>query len=146
MLYLLLKTLHLIAMVTWFAGLFYLPRLFVYHSTVHQAEENARFKTMERRLYFGITTPGGVVTVLLGLGLYSLNPSYYVHSPWMWSKLAGVVALVLFHAYCGRCWWLFKHDKNPHSSTFYRWFNEIPTILLISIIAFVVFKPNFSLW
>ena len=135
------KAFHIIAMVTWFAGLFYVPRLFVYHATVKDGAENARFKIMERRLYFGITTPGGIITSALGVWLLSANWNYYLHAPWMIAKLGLVSLLMLFHLYCGRLWWLFKQDKNPHSAVFYRLINEIPTVLLIGIICLVVVKP-----
>ena len=135
------KAFHIIAMVTWFAGLFYVPRLFVYHAACTQSSECARFKIMERRLYFGITTPGAVVTLALGFWLLQAQWHYYLHAPWMLIKLGLVALLLVFHLYCGRLYWLFKHDKNPHSATFYRWINEIPTVLLIGIICLVVVKP-----
>lgn len=136
------KAFHLIAMVTWFAGLFYLPRLFVYHAAVAtDSSDSARFKIMERRLYFGITTPGGILTTALGLWLLSAHWQYYLHASWMIAKLALVSLLIVFHLYCGRLWWLFKHDQNPYSSRFYRVINEIPTVFLIGIICLVVVKP-----
>ncbi len=135
------KAFHIIAMVTWFAGLFYLPRLYVYHASVDNAAESARFKIMERRLYFGITTPGGIATLALGFWLILYQWHYYLHAPWMWLKLGMVGLLVVFHLYCGRLWWLFKHDQNPYSPTFYRYLNEVPTVFLIGIICLVVVKP-----
>lgn len=106
--------------------------------------EQERFKIMERRLYFGITTPGGIITIGLGLWLLSLNPALYLAAPWMWLKLISVAILIGFHLYCGYLWWRFKHDRNRHSSVFYRWLNEVPTVLLVMIIVLVVVKPSFS--
>lgn len=144
MCYLWLKALHLVAMVAWFAGLFYMPRLFVYHTMATEPPEYTRFCTMERKLYLGITTPSGVITVGLGLWLLCLNPAYYLHSPWMIAKLVTVALLILFHGYCGYYGWCFKHRKNGHSAKFYRWFNEIPTLLLLTIVCLVVVKPSFG--
>ena len=138
------KALHLISMVTWFAGLFYLPRLFVYHAMAQDSISIERFKVMERKLLFGITTPGGVLTLIFGIWALSYYPmSVFALSGWLHIKLALVLLLVLFHIYCIFLWIKFKNDCNKHSHTFYRWINEIPTILLILIILLAVLKPNF---
>lgn len=142
MLYLWLKACHIISMVTWFAGLFYVPRLFVYHALSSTTIERERFKVMERRLYFGITTPGGLITIGLGLWLFLLNTSFYLAAPWMWAKLVCVALLIGFHFYCGYLWWQFRRDRNKHSAVFYRWLNEVPTVLLVGIIVLVVVKPS----
>ncbi len=136
-----LKAFHIIAMVAWFAGLFYLPRLFVYHATITDSRESGRFKIMERRLYFGIMMPAMFATLIFGFFLLHANWDYYLHTPWMMVKLALVYLLMLFHAYCGWLWWQFNHDNNRHSALFYRWFNEIPTLLLIGIVCCVIVKP-----
>lgn len=138
---LLLKALHLITMVTWFAGLFYLPRLFVYHAMSEDDISIARFKIMERKLYYGITTPSGVLTLLFGLGLLSGHWEYYLSQPWMQIKLALILILVLYHLYCGRLVWVFRENKNTRNHVWYRWFNEIPVIFLIAIIILAVVKP-----
>lgn len=136
-----IKAFHLIFIVTWFAGLFYLPRLYVYHTQATDDISLDRFKIMERKLYFGIMTPGAFLTILLGIWLVFCNPSFYLHSGWFHAKLFLVVLLILFHIYCGKLWFDFKNNKNKHSATFYRWINEIPTVLLIFIILLVVIKP-----
>lgn len=136
-----LKALHIIAMVTWFAGLFYLPRLFVYHSMTTDAVSHERFKIMERKLYFGIMTPGAILTILFGGWLISYQPTFYLHQLWMQIKLDAVLALLIFHLYCGKIYFNFKHNNNHHSHVFYRWINEIPTVLLIVIVILVVVKP-----
>ena len=137
-----IKAFHIIAMVTWFAGLFYLPRLFVYHATIQDNTESARFKIMERRLYVGIMTPGALITLILGFCLLQGQWHYYLHLPWMLGKLFLVSLLIAFHLYCGYLGWQFKRDRNHHTATFYRWFNEIPTVLLIGIICLVIVKPS----
>lgn len=135
-----IKAFHIIAMVAWFAGLFYLPRLFVYHAESHDLISLERFKTMERRLYYGITWPAAVLTTLLGLILISYNPSYYLYVGWMHAKLSGVLFLWAYHFGCGHYLKLFSKDKNKHSSRFFRIYNEIPTLLLVGIVLLVVVK------
>ncbi|NOT84570.1 MAG: protoporphyrinogen oxidase HemJ [Methylococcaceae bacterium] len=137
-----LKALHLIFMVTWFAGLFYLPRLFVYHAMSDDTISNERFKVMERKLFFGIMTPGLIVTLIFGVWmLVDYAWVLYGHSGWLHAKLAMIVALIIYHFYCGK--WLkdFKQDRNQHSHVFYRWINEIPVLFLIAIILLAVIKP-----
>ena len=135
------KTAHLVFMVTWFAGLFYLPRLFVYHALAHAEDRIGieRFKVMERKLYFGIMTPGAVLTVGFGLWLWL---GYGVDGAWLHAKVTLVAILVAFHVYLG---WLlrgFARDRNRHGHVFYRWINEIPALpLLIAIVWLVVAKP-----
>lgn len=132
---------HIIFMVTWFAGLFYLPRLYVYHTMSEDQASIDRFKIMERKLFLGITTPGGVLTTLFGLVLIGLNPSYYLHQGWMHAKLALVVILWVYHLYLGVLWKAFKHDRNTHGHVYYRWLNEFPVLILIAVVILVVVKP-----
>lgn len=125
-------------MVTWFAGLFYLPRLFVYHAMSNDASGIERFKVMERKLYYGIMTPGGVLTILFGLWLWL---GYGISGGWLHAKLALVIALIGYHLYCGRLLTDFKYDRNRHSHVYYRWFNEVPVVILIVVVILVVVKP-----
>lgn len=141
MLILWVKALHVIAMVTWFAGLFYLPRLFVYHTGVTDDAGNTRFKIMERKLYFYITTPGGIITTLLGLWLWSFNLIAYSHMLWLQIKLILVALLWVFHIYCGFLLSHFQQDNNKHSEKFYRLTNEIPTVILIAVVILAYVKP-----
>jgi putative membrane protein len=133
------KALHLIFMVTWFAGLFYLPRLFVYHAMSDDQASNERFKIMERKLYYGITTPGMILTVLFGIGI--LMSGQYLDQLWIHIKLALVAILIVYHIHCGKVVADFKHDRNTRSHVFYRWYNEFPVLLLIPIIFLAVFRP-----
>jgi len=135
------KAFHIIAMVTWFAGLFYLPRLFVYHASSDDETSNQRFKIMERKLYFGIATPGAILTVLLGFWLIHLLGYSILSAFWLQAKLALVVLLVIYHIYCGKLLFDFKHDKNQHSHVWYRWFNELPVFILVVIILLVELQP-----
>lgn len=135
------KAFHIIAVICWFAALFYLPRLFVYHAMSEDEISKERFKIMERKLYRGIMTPSAIIAGLLGLYLFSMNSQYYWHSAWMHAKLCCVLLLIVYHLVCGHFLKQFKLDKNPHSHTFYRWFNEAPIALLIAIVIFVVVKP-----
>lgn len=138
-----IKAFHIMAMVTWFAGLFYLPRLFVYHAMAEPEDRTGieRFKVMERKLYRGITTPSMVVTTVLGVWLIALNPDYYLTQGWMHAKLALVVVLLGYHFYCGHLVRVFREDRNTRSHVFYRFFNEFPVLLLIAIIILAVVRP-----
>ncbi len=139
MLYLWLKSLHIIFMVTWFAGLFYLPRLFVYHALSDDAISRERFKVMERKLFYGIMTPGALLTLIFGLWLW-LSQSF--SGLWLVLKLGLVLVLVVYHIYCGMLLMDFKHDRNRHGHVFYRWLNEFPVLLLIALVLLAVFKPG----
>jgi putative membrane protein len=132
------KAFHIVFMVTWFAGLFYLPRLFVYHTLAEDETGRARFKVMERKLFYGIMTPGAVVTVALGLWLWL---GYGIGGGWMHAKAALVGVLAGYHIWCGFLVADFKHDRNRHGHVFYRWFNEFPLVLLVAIVLLVVLKP-----
>ena len=140
--YLLFKSLHLIAVISWMAGLLYLPRIFVYHvensSDVNISEI---FKTMERKLYFYIMTPAMALSWLFGLLLIHSIGFQQLGQTWMLLKLLFVIILTLYHFYLGRLLSQFNIGNNRHSHKFYRYINEIPTILLILIIFVVIFKP-----
>lgn len=136
-----IKAFHLIAVICWFAALFYLPRLFVYHALSDDELSKERFKIMERKLYRGIMTPSAIVAGLLGLHLISLNSQYYWHSGWMHAKLCCVLLLIIYHLVCGHFIKQFKIDNNTRSHKFYRWFNEVPVLLLFAIVIFVIVKP-----
>jgi putative membrane protein len=133
---------HIIAMVAWFAGLFYLPRLFFYHSVSSDKLSIERFKIMEHKLFFFIMTPAGIITTFLGLWLLSSNFSGYLHQSWMHTKLLLVACLWAYHIYCGKLLYDFKNNRNQYMGHFYRWFNEVPTILLILIVIMVIVKPG----
>ena len=138
----LLKALHLISMVTWFAGLFYLPRLYVYHALSDDSVSKERFKVMERKLYWGITTPGMVLTLIFGIWMLTDYAwALYGRSGWLHAKIGSLVFLVIYHVQCGR--WLldFKHDRNYHSHVYYRWMNEVPVLFLVGIVLLAVLKP-----
>lgn len=138
---LIIKALHLIAMVAWFAGLFYLPRLFVYHADAKDNISLERFNVMERRLFYAIMYPAAVLTTVFGGLLITYNPHYYLQVGWMQAKLALVGVLWAYHFICGYFVRQFVGNKNVRSSRFYRVFNEVPTLLLIGIVFLVVMKP-----
>jgi protoporphyrinogen IX oxidase len=141
------KSLHIVFMVTWFAGLFYLPRLFVYHalalgrSSGAEAERTAaeRFKVMERKLYYGIMTPGAIATIAFGLWLWL--GWFRGAGGWMHAKLALVVVLIGYHVWCGKLVHDFRHGRNRHGHVWYRWFNEFPVLILLVVVILVVVKP-----
>lgn len=138
--YLWIKAFHLIAVITWFAALFYLPRLFVYHAMSEDTASIERFKVMERKLLRGIMTPSMIVAVGLGLWLISLMPGY-MSQGWMHAKLLFVVLLLGYHHWCGRLVKTFANDANTRSHVWYRWFNEVPVIALVVIVILVIVKP-----
>lgn len=132
---------HLIAVICWFAALFYLPRLFVYHAMADDKVSQERFKIMERKLYRGIMTPAMIVTILLGGWLLGNNWAYYKTQGWMHAKLTLVFLLIGYHHVCLSYMKKFAADANTKSHVFYRWFNEVPVVLLIAIVIFVIVKP-----
>ena len=132
------KAFHIIAVVTWFAALFYLPRLFVYHAMSEDAVGIERFKVMERKLYRGIMTPSAVVAVTLGLWLWL---GFGISGGWLYAKLALVAVLLGYHGYCGKLLRDFRDDRNNRSHVFYRWFNEFPVLILVAVVILVVVKP-----
>jgi len=134
------KALHIVFMVTWFAGLFYLPRLFVYHAQATDRDGIERFKIMERKLFFGIMTPGAVLTIVFGLWLW-LGYGIGADTGWMRAKLAIVLLLIGYHVWCAKLLGDFKHDRSTKRHTWYRWFNEVPVVLLFAAVILVVAKP-----
>jgi len=137
-----IKALHLIFMVTWFAGLFYLPRLFVYHAQSTDKISNERFKVMERKLFYGIMTPGMIATFIFGIWmLLDYAWALYGSTWWLIIKLTLLGLMLFYHYVCGV--WLhdFKYDRNIRSHVYYRWMNEVPVIFLLSIIMLAVVKP-----
>jgi protoporphyrinogen IX oxidase len=131
------KALHIFFVVTWFAGLFYLPRLFVYHAMTEDAAGRERFKVMERKLYWGIMAPGAVFTVVFGVWLWS----YGVTGAWLHAKVVVVALVLAYHAYCGKLLADFASDRNRKSHVWYRWFNEAPAVLLAAALVLAVVKP-----
>jgi len=137
-----IKAFHISFMVTWFAGLFYLPRLFVYHAMCHDEPGNQRFKIMERKLFYGIMTPGALLTIGTGAWLLiDYGWAIYSSSGWLHAKLLLVLFLVIYHIYCGKLLIDFKKDHNKHSHVYYRWFNEVPVLALFGIIILIVIRP-----
>ena len=134
-----LKALHLIFMVTWFAGMFYLPRLFVYHAMTIDQTSLDRFKVMERKLFYGIMTPGLVLTLIFGISMMIISD--YSGQLWLNIKLGLIVVLIIYHIYCGKLLLDFKYDKNTRSHVFYRWFNEFPVLILFAIVFLAVLRP-----
>jgi protoporphyrinogen IX oxidase len=135
------KAFHIIAVVTWFAGIFYLPRLFVYHAAANDEISRERFKIMERKLYKGIMWPSMIVVISLGIWLISFNAGYYLSSGWMHAKLTLVTLLVGYHLYCGKLIQRFRDDQNQRDHVYYRWFNEIPVLILVAVVILVVVRP-----
>jgi putative membrane protein len=136
------KAFHIIFVITWFSGLFYLPRLYVYHAMAKDALSIERFKLMERRLYYGIMMPSGLLTTFFGLWLLLENWQIYLTLFWMQAKLGLVILLWLYHLYLGQLYVAFKKDNNHHTHVFYRILNEVPTLLLIAIVILVIVKPR----
>jgi putative membrane protein len=135
---LIVKSLHIIFMVTWFAGLFYLPRLFVYHASTDDREGNVRFKVMERKLFYGIMTPGAVLTIASGSWLWI---GWGFNGGWLHAKLLLVAILIVYHIWCGKLLEDFRKDQNRHGHVWYRWFNEFPVLILFAVVFLVVMKP-----
>ncbi|MGB5324874.1 MAG: protoporphyrinogen oxidase HemJ [Pseudomonadales bacterium] len=135
-----LKAFHIIFVVCWFAGIFYLPRLFVYHAMSEHAETRAQLSVMERKLYRFIS-PFAVLAIGFGLALTAANPGYYFSAPWMWLKLLFVLLLVGYHLQCGRYIRELENDASARTHVFYRWFNEAPVIALFAIVILAVVKP-----
>lgn len=141
MTFLWLKALHVIALVCWFAGLFYLPRLFVYHAMAEDAPSRERFKVMERKLYRGIMWPSLVLTALFGLWMLADNWTFYKTQAWMHAKLTLVLLLVAYHLACGHYLRALRDDRSTRSHFFFRLFNELPVILLIAVVILVIVRP-----
>lgn len=144
MTYLWLKALHLIAVVTWFAALFYLPRLFVYHTQALKEGDTQgveRFKIMERKLYRGIMNPSMIAVLLLGTGLLSTNFQGYFSQTWLLIKLGLIALLLIYHFWCGMLLRRFAIDDNERSETWFRFFNELPVFILIFVVLLAILKP-----
>ena len=136
------KALHLIFMVTWFSGLFYLPRLFVYHAMSDDEISIDRFKVMEKKLFYGIATPGGLLTIIFGFCLLVSNGiTSYSGQLWLSLKMILIAVLVLYHIYCFSLLQDFKYNRNKHTHIWYRWFNEVPVLILVGIVLLAVIKP-----
>jgi putative membrane protein len=132
------KAFHIVFMVTWFAGLFYLPRLFVYHAMTEDEAGLRRLEVMERKLYYGIMAPGAILTVVFGVWLWL---GYGISGAWLHAKLALVAALIAYHLWCGKLINDFRQRRNTRGHVWYRWFNEVPAIILIAVVILAVVKP-----
>jgi putative membrane protein len=132
-----IKALHIIFVVTWFAGLFYLPRLFVYHAMAEDTAGKERFKVMERKLYWGIMAPGAVLSIAFGGWLMA----YGFAGAWLHAKLSVVALTIAYHVYCGKLLLDFARDRNTKSHVWYRWFNEVPVLFLAAAVVLAVVKP-----
>jgi len=133
-----IKAFHIVFVVTWFAGLFYLPRLFVYHSMATDSVGVERFKVMERKLFYGIMTPSALLALALGLWLWL---GYGIGGGWMHAKLVLVALLVAYHGWCAMAMLDFRHDRNRRGHVYYRWMNEVPVLILVAIVVLVVVRP-----
>lgn len=136
-----IKALHIVAMVCWFAGIFYLPRLFVYHAMSDDSLSQERFAIMERKLYRGIMNPSMMATWILGLSMIVTDWQVYQSQGWLHAKITLVVLLTIYHILCGR--YRIKLITNPQFKThiYWRWFNEIPVFILIAVVILAVVKP-----
>ena len=135
-----IKAFHIVFVITWFAGLFYLPRLFVYHAMSTDQVSLERFKVMERKLFRGIMTPSAVLALLSGIALLHYVPGH-LHTGWMVLKLVLVGFLIFYHVWCGMILKTFREDRNTRSHVWYRWFNEAPVVTLVAIVILVIVKP-----
>lgn len=135
-----LRAFHIIFVVCWFAGLFYLPRIFVYFAASQNSDTRQQLAVMARKLY-RFVTPFMVLAIAFGLGMISLAPQYYLNAGWLWLKLAGVAFLVVYHFQCGRYVRAINADTDHHSHVFYRFFNEVPVLFLFGIVFLAVLKP-----
>ena len=135
-----LKALHIIGIVCWFAGIFYLPRILVYYAASEDAATRAQLAVMSRKLYRFIT-PIAVIAILLGFALMATNLDYYLAAKWMWLKLVAVLALVIYHIVCGRIVAAVQTDDDHHSHIWFRVYNEVPVLFLVLIVFLVVLKP-----
>lgn len=136
--------LHIIGVVCWFAGLFYLPRLYVYHTQAlaeNDERGHERFKIMEKKLFRFIMNPSGMAATLFGLLIISSNADYYMKQGWLHVKLTLVILLWAYHIYCKKILVALSHGNNPHTEKFYRIFNEIPAVILVVVVLLVVIKP-----
>jgi len=135
-----LRALHIIAVICWFAGIFYLPRILVYYAGSEDPDTRAQLAVMAHKLYRFIT-PIAVIAILLGLAMLATNWSYYQSATWMWGKLVAVAALVIYHIACGRVVAAVQSGNDHHSHVYFRVFNEVPVVFLVIIVFLVVLKP-----
>lgn len=135
-----LKALHIIAVICWFAGIFYLPRIMVYYASSEHDETRRQLAFMAGKLY-RFVTPIAFIAIALGCALISTNMDYYLSATWLWLKLALVVMLIIYHGYCGRLVRALADDKDQHTHVYFRLFNEIPVIFLVLIVLLAVLKP-----
>lgn len=139
--YLWLKVIHLVFLISWMAGIFYLPRLFVYHANSDDRVSQDRFALMERKLYRGIMMPAMIITLITGVWMLQQSQWLLMKMPWMHAKLALVALMIAYHFICNHYRLAFARGDNRRGHVFYRWFNEAPVILLIGIVIMVVIKP-----
>ena len=135
------KAWHLIFMVSWFAGLFYLPRLYVYHAMSDDKPSIERFKVMERKLFYGIMTPAMIATFAFGIWLLTYNWDFYWSQTWFQIKAVLLILLVIYHGICWKQLITFRDDKNPHGHVYFRFFNELPVFALIFIVILAIVRP-----
>ncbi|MBT4521856.1 MAG: CopD family protein [Halieaceae bacterium] len=135
-----LKAFHLIFVVCWFAGLFYLPRIFVYYAASEHPQTRAQLAIMSRRLY-RFVSPFMYIAVICGIAMIYQNPDYFLYARWLWLKLAGVAFLVVYHFQCGRYVAAINDERDVHGHVFYRFFNEVPVLFLFLIVILAVLKP-----
>ena len=135
-----LKAFHIIFVVCWFAGLFYLPRIFVYYAATEHTVVREQLAVMARKLY-RFVTPFMVIAIALGIAMILQNTAYYLTAPWMWLKLGSVALLVIYHFICGRYVRAINDNRNQHNHVFYRFFNEVPVLFLFAIVLLAVLKP-----
>ena len=135
-----IKALHIIFVVCWFAGLFYLPRIFVNYAASENPETRATLAQMAHRLYRFIT-PFMIILTALGIWLIALNPDYYLQAKWLWLKLGGMACLIAYHLQCGRYVRAMLAAQDDHSHVFYRFFNEVPVLFLFAMVILAVLKP-----
>ncbi len=140
MLYLWLKALHIIFVVCWFAGIFYLPRIMVYYAASEHEETRRQLAIMSRKLY-RFVTPLAAIAIIMGLALIALNLDYYLSARWLWAKLLAVVCLVVYHFYCGRLVKAINADADQHTHVYFRVFNEVPVLFLFLIVILAILKP-----
>ena len=138
-----IKAFHVVAVVCWFAGLFYLPRLFVYHAMSSDTISIERFQVMERKLYRGIMWPSLVLTWLLGLWMVAIGWDYYKTQHWLHAKFLLVILLTIYHLACGHYRQQLLSNANIKSHVFFRWFNEAPVLILVAVCILVIVKPQF---
>ena len=137
-----IKAFHIVSVVCWFSGLFYLPRLFVYHAMSQDQVSKDRFEIMERKLFWGITTPSAIVSIFLGCWLLVLNWDYFMAWWWMQAKLVLVGLLIVYHVYCWRYMMKLRADSKTKTHVFFRIFNEIPVFILVAAVILIVVKPS----